>query len=397
MMVSSLKRRMCFGRPLLIYPESYLFGGTLYIHRKADGSFHTYGSLEGPPFYQERPSYADLGMGTLGNYIITYDNDTRRASILAQTVGGGGTENIVLHVSHQRLDNPLEVVAWNGTVNQTRGYSRVYRTATYEAEYPSSAANGDALRLHFQMSASINGHSTLNDIYTFPNGNLFDLDFLVGKSVCGREKVVSAYWRGPYTRIEGTEVLTGWVEAYQARRLRSVTQRIIVEQVATAGNVWTWTVLPYDGSLANGSYWRAANGSISSSGTSANPRIVLATLTRPVSTIGERMLNSYHSLVRYVGFGGDTVRACADVEGDASFGLRPITGYNIDIGRDDSMTNVDPIWSLYGGVLRINHKWQFSINGGPWFGNAGTLNDRWARATTLTQAQIDAMHPLVEP
>lgn len=406
------QRRICGAsyRAPVVYPDSYLFAYDFYVHRKADGSLHYARAGLDPNalFKRAYPDYFNLKFeeqfsppSSVDQYPFSYEN--RQASRLAQTEGGSIAEGYVLHVSQHHNDNPLQIAAVNPSSGSstTVDYHRMLDPTQYEVQYPVTGANGAALRAHFAISTNIfttvGTHQGDNDIYTFPGGNLFEVEFYVGRRVYGRE-LAKMIFNGPnptYQRVPGSEVVTGWVETRVARRLRSSSQRIIVERiappgVANASAVWTWSVLPYSGPLANGNYYRAANGSISTSGDAANPRIVIATLSRPVVTIP--------SNEGAPTFFGSTVRAAASVDGAATFRLEPIVTASPEYRRDETPA-MDPVWNLWGGKLRINHERKLSLNSGAWFTHPQltTLGDRWARAVTLTSAQVAAMTPLTPP
>ena len=371
-MLGHRERRICaaIAKPPS-YPDEYIVFGECFVARDDAGGF-VIGNI-----------YLDGYYPQLDRNPIHYEDRT------AVLLGRVGPQNdLVYYVDAQCDDNPNSVtIETTSGFRYVVGYNRAYASGAYDEVFPASAANGTALRAHFSMKNSFatgysSVHNVANDVYVFDavdwgSQGIPHVDLLASHSMVAREKVRSSSDGSSTTYARLSSQQTGYVDRAVARKLTSST-RIVIDRVS-GGATWTWSVKPYDGPLGDGQYRRDANGNLVDVTGVYLPSAEVATLDYGVMGIG--------GTVAVDGYRSTRIATVEDKSTWLDEPLAPIADSSPTlITRDDFGDEDDPIWSLYGGAVRINYQKQFSVNGSAWFqpkGNGLTfvsfLGDYWVR------------------
>lgn len=358
------QRRICgssYGGPR--YPDEYILFGEYYVARDGAGGF-----------VLGRISLQFGEPAGLQNGAINYDG--HQGPLIARY--GSQADRTYLATARYN-DNPETLVLPSG---QQVSYNRIVDTPV-EASLDSVYG---ALRQHFGMinsrwHDSFANHEANTDQVLFLNGHMMDYAYYRAFSSFAVDQI--RYTSGsPVNLLNSTK--TGHIDTDAARFVSTTSQRIIVEIHVRGAptydhNPWIWKVMPFNGPEPDGRYSRRADGTLNPG--SLRPTLEVATLEAPYVVLG-----------RFAEAVGNRVSRAAVVGSEAEFLPVPLSQADMygTLTHDMSTeppSSTDPIWSLYGGQLRINRHKQFSIKGGPWFtppsaifGSFGmSYGDYWAR------------------
>lgn len=375
-MVGFLQRRSCAAAQPIQYPADYIIFGTRYIGRNPSGGY-VIGNLS----LQGETPYQDIE-NTIGY-------ERRSAIVQART---SPQNDFAVITSAQYDDNP--VILTDAVTAQQYSVNRLHASGL-SVGLPLGIINGvqqpALIRTFYGMSASFRSgvgstHSTRTDTHIFdgmaPSAQAFAKRVAVTRDIARRVGTAPPF---TYTRL--SSVATGNVDRDSYRRLVGSVTRIISEIDSSTGASWRWLVKPYTGTLSDGQYHRSA---------ASNGQIVPATgQLLPTLEIRTQVMEIYDPLLATVLENvGTTFTRAANVDNSASYtevALNPANGNNYFLSRDDTGPSTEPMWSLYGGAVRINWKLEVAVDGGPWFVPMDrrspsspqpfirTLGDRWVR------------------
>lgn len=282
------------------------------------------------------------------------------------------------------LDNPNAILI--DSQNLATPYNRE-ESRSNSSFYP-TGANGAFLSGAYLLPASWLGRSTSSDVYLFNGSRDLPIEIIVyfNREVYALDTV----------RLQSvSEILAsepkGFIEKCIAFRVQTNMARILLVRTGFNGSFGTWEISSYSGGFPDGTY-TINNGVVSQTPTGQNPNCQIRTQNRFVFAANE-------SFVPTVRTGNDVKRA-AVTESEINLLEKPVGEPFID----DSFIEINPIWSLFGGEVRINWLLQVSLNGGPWFTpriNGGSpfmpisngRGDSWVRAGVNSATGM----PLVSP
>jgi hypothetical protein len=343
------------------YPADYNVFNNYYIGRRPGGGYQIGRISFAPP------------SGNPGNEVV----NGRFLTYLARTAPAN---DIIFLAGSFFGDNPNAVRTDNADSDTVYNRSE---THPYGFFYP-TGRNGALLRGAYGASGSwpvgvVSTRGTGNDVYLFDGSRDLPFEIIVyfRKDIYGLDNV-RRLSTSPAEILASEQ--TGFSERTVAYRFESSIPRLLFEVEVFDINLpfWTWKVSPYTGNLANGRY-RINNGVITTTPPNNLPNCEIRSQIRFVYSSSDGFLPNVLS-------GSQTFRA-ACVESDRSL-------LSLPLGTSPDPNDINPIWSLYGGDVRINWLRQVSVNGGPWYTPSApfpvptsppspiiqTQGDRWVRA-----------------